>query len=147
MNEAEIAARIRASFTRQGLMATLGAELGAIRPGHVEIILRPHPAISQQHGFVHGGAVSAIADSAAGYAALSLMPPTAGVLTTDFTIHFLAPARGVRLVACGEVIKPGRTLSVVQTDVFAEDEEGGRRRVALLTASMLTVEGRPGVTD
>jgi acyl-coenzyme A thioesterase PaaI-like protein len=66
--------RVRSSFAKQGFMTTLGATLGSVSPGMVEIVLRPHPAISQQHGFVHGGAVSAIADSAAGYAALTLMP-------------------------------------------------------------------------
>lgn len=94
-DEQAMARRIRASFARQGLMATLGAELGAIRPGYVEISLAPRPEVSQQHGFVHGGAVGAIADSAAGYAALSLMPPDAGVLTTQFTLHFLADRKSV----------------------------------------------------
>jgi acyl-coenzyme A thioesterase PaaI-like protein len=75
--------RIRSSFARQGLMRTIGASLGSIAPGLVEIELRPNPAISQQHGFVHAGAVSAIADSAAGYAALSVMPAGRGVLSTE----------------------------------------------------------------
>ena len=83
--------RVRASFQKQGLMATLGATLGPVSPGSVEITLLPAASISQQHGFVHGGAVSAIADSAAGYAALSVMPPGTGVLTTEFKINLLAP--------------------------------------------------------
>jgi uncharacterized protein (TIGR00369 family) len=81
--------RIRASFAKQGLMTTLGATLGQVSHGAVEIAIRPNPAISQQHGFVHGGAVSAIADTAAGYATLSLMPENTGVLTTEFKIIFL----------------------------------------------------------
>ena len=138
--------RIRDSFARQGLMATLGASLRSVAPGHVEIVLRPSPAISQQHGFVHAGAVSAIADSAAGYAALSLMPPGTGVLTTEFKINLLAPASGERIVARGRVVKAGRTLTLCQTDGFAE--AGGKEKlVALLTATMMTIAGRENVSD
>jgi uncharacterized protein (TIGR00369 family) len=111
--------RVRRSFEKQGLMATLGATLESVSPGAVEIALRPHPAISQQHGFVHAGAVTAIADSAAGYAALSLMPPGTGVLSTEFKINLLAPATGDRIVARGRVVKAGRTLTVAQTEVYA----------------------------
>jgi uncharacterized protein (TIGR00369 family) len=127
-------------------MQTLGATLGAISPGLVEIVLRPDPAISQQHGFVHAGAVTAIADSAAGYAALSLMAPGTGVLSTEFKINLLAPAVGDRIVARGRVVKAGRTLTVAQTEVFAETG-GGQTLIALLTATMMTVEGRDGVSD
>ena len=93
-------------------MTTLGATLGAITSGAVEISVRPHDAISQQHGFVHAGAVTAIADTAAGYAALSLMPPGSGVLSTEFKFNLLAPAVGDRIVARGRVVKAGRTLTV-----------------------------------
>jgi uncharacterized protein (TIGR00369 family) len=138
--------RIRASFAKQGLMSTLGATLTKVAPGFVEIALRPAPAISQQHGFVHAGAVSAIADSAAGYAALSLMQPDRGVLTTEFKINLVAPAAGDRIVARGKVIKAGRTLTLAQTEVFAE--RGGQEKlIALLTATMMSVEGREGVSD
>jgi uncharacterized protein (TIGR00369 family) len=142
----EIAARIRASFAKQGLMRTLGAELGAISPGAVEIILLPIPAITQQHGFVHGGAVAAIADTAAGYAALSLTPIGAGVLTTEFKINLVAPAVGERIIARGRVVKPGRTLTLVQTEVFAESD-GKERLIALLTATMMSIQGRDGIDD
>ena len=84
----------RLSFAKQGLMSTLGAELASLSRGTTEIVLRPSPAISQQHGFTHAGAVSAIADTAAGYAALSVMPQGRGVLTTEFKINLLAPAVG-----------------------------------------------------
>lgn len=138
--------RIRSSFAKQGLMATLGASLGAVAPGRVEIILIPGPAVSQQHGFVHAGAVSAIADSAAGYAALSLMPPGRGVLTTEFKINLVAPAAGERIIARGEVVKSGRTLTLAQAKVFAE--AGGQEKlVALLTATLIAIEGREGVND
>lgn len=99
----DCAERIRSSFAKQDLMRTLGATLVSVAPGQVEIALSPHPAIAQQHGFVHGGAVGAIADSAAGFAALSLMPPNRGVLTAEFKINFIAPAAGGRLLARGKV--------------------------------------------
>ena len=127
-------------------MRTIGAALGTIEPGQVEIVLRPDPAISQQHGFVHAGAVTAIADSAAGYAALSLMPAGRGVLSTEYKINLLAPAVGDRIVARGRVVKAGRTLTVAQTDVFAESD-GQEKLIALLTATMITVEGRDDITD
>jgi len=138
--------RIRSSFARQGLMRTLGATLESVSPGAVEIAMRPGVSISQQHGFVHAGAVSAIADSAAGYAALTLMPAGVGVLTTEFKINFLAPAAGDRLVARGRVIKAGRTLTLTQSDVFAE-RAGQEKLIALLTATIMTVSGRPEVSD
>ncbi|WP_328516529.1 PaaI family thioesterase [Tardiphaga alba] len=106
----------------------------------------PSPAISQQHGFVHAGAVSAIADSAAGYSALSLMPDGAGVLTTEFKINLVAPAMGERIIARGRVIKPGRTLTLTQADVFAVSD-GQEKLVALLTATMMTLRDRDGISD
>jgi uncharacterized protein (TIGR00369 family) len=140
----DYAERVRVSFGKQGLMDTIGASLVRVAPGEVEIALPVSPAASQQHGFVHGGAVAAIADSAAGYAALTLMPATAGVLTAEFKINFLAPASGERLVALGRVAKGGRTLSVAQAEVFAE-RAGERTTVALLTATLVTIEGREEV--
>jgi len=138
--------RIRASFARQGLLVTLGATLETVEPGRGEIALRPSAAVSQQHGFVHAGAVAAIADSAAGYAALTVMPADRGVLTTEFKINLVSPAKGDRLVARGRVVKSGRTLTLVQSDVFAETD-GQEKLVALLTATMMSVEGREGVSD
>jgi uncharacterized protein (TIGR00369 family) len=146
MIEREIEERARASFARQGLMGTLGAELVTVAPGSVEIAIRPDPAISQQHGFVHAGAVTAIADSAAGYAALTLMPAGTGVLSTEFKINLLAPATGDRLVARGRVVKAGRTLTVAQSEVFAQNGEA-EKLVALLTATLMAVEAREGITD
>lgn len=127
-------------------MRTLGATLVDVAPGAVEIALRPDPAVSQQHGFVHAGAVSAIADTAAGYAALSLMPAGRGVLTTEFKINLVAPAMGDRIVARGKVVKAGRTLTLAQAEVFAES--GGQARlVALLTATLMAIEARDGIVD
>jgi uncharacterized protein (TIGR00369 family) len=139
-------ARITSSFARQGLMTTMGAVIHPIAPGIVEIAVVPSPAISQQHGFVHGGAVSAIADTAAGYAAVSLMPPGTAALTTELKINFMAPAGGERIVARGEVVKAGRTLTVVQTNVFTETG-GTRKLIALLIATIMTLEAKGGFSD
>lgn len=139
-------ARIQQSFAKQGLMTTLGATLEKVEPGFVEIALVPSPAVSQQHGFVHAGAVAAIADSAAGYAGLSLMPAGTGVLTAEFKINLLAPAAGERIVARGRVIKSGRTLTLSQAEVFAV-KGGEEKLVALLTATLMAIAGRDGVVD
>jgi uncharacterized protein (TIGR00369 family) len=146
MTSEEQQERVRSSFAKQGLMTTLGASLRSVVPGMVEIVLRPGPAISQQHGFVHAGAVSAIADSAAGYAALTLMPADTGVLTTEFKINLLAPAAGECLVARGRVVKAGRTLTLAQAEVFA-DTGGQEKLIALLTATLMAVKGRDGISD
>jgi len=138
--------RVASSFSKQGLMKTLGATLVKVSDGLVEIAIRPTAAISQQHGFTHAGAVSAIADSAAGYAALTLTPADTGVLTTEFKINFIAPAIGDRIVARGHVVKAGRTLTVAQSQVFAE-RAGEEKLIALLTASIMTVANREGIND
>jgi uncharacterized protein (TIGR00369 family) len=138
-------ARVQGGFAKQGLMISLGASLVHVAPGLVEVALPASPSISQQHGFIHAGALAAIADSAAGYAALSLMPPGAGVLTVEFKINLLAPAKD-RVIARGRVVKAGRTLTLAQTEVFAETGNG-QKLVALLTATLMTIEGREGITD
>jgi uncharacterized protein (TIGR00369 family) len=127
-------------------LRTLSASLQGVAPGQVDIVLTPGPAVSQQHGFVHAGALAAIADSAAGYAALSLMPPGVGVLTTEFKINLVAPAVGERILARGRVVKAGRTLTLAQAEVFAETD-GRAKLVALLTGTLMTVQGRDGVND
>ena len=142
----DFAARIRSSFAKQGLMTTLGAALGEISSGRVDVELRPRPEISQQHGFVHAGAISAIADTAAGYAALSVMPADVGVLTTEFKINLVAPAIGERIIARGRVVKAGRTLTLTQSDVFAVNT-GQEKLVAVLKATLITIEGREGISD
>lgn len=119
-------ARVRESFARQGLMLHLGAELIAVADGSVTIALRARPEVSQQHGFVHGGATSAIADSAGGYAALTRMPSGSEVLTVDFTLNLLAPASGQSVEAVGSVVRSGRTLTVCRLDAWSID--GGQRR-------------------
>ncbi len=140
------AARIRGSFDRQTLMTTLGATLERVEPGTVAIALPRSAGILQQHGFVHGGAITSVADSAAGYAALTLMPAGVGVLAVEFKINLLAPAQAARFVAEGRVVRAGRTLSVSQAEVYGEG--GGERvLVALLTATMMSVAGRDDVVD
>ncbi len=128
------------------MMTTLGAEIAAVRPGEVEIVLPCSDRILQQHNFVHGGAVATIADSACGYAALSVMPREAAVLTIEFKMNLLAPAKGDRLRAIGRVIRNGRKLVVTLADVFAEEADR-RKQVALMTATMMVVEDGAGLRD
>lgn len=142
----DVTARIEASFGKQAFMATLGARLLRVVPGEVEIELPVAAHLCQQHGFVHAGAVSSIADSACGYAALTTMPAGAGILTAEFKINLLAPAAGERLVARGRVVKAGRTLTLAMAEVFAE-ANGVSRLCALMTATCMTIAGRDGVSD
>ncbi|MGW8488307.1 PaaI family thioesterase [Streptomyces sp. NPDC055886] len=122
--------RIRDSFDRQGLMAHLGARLTHIGPGRVHIVLPARPEVTQQHGYIHAGATSAIADSAGGYAALTLFDEDSEVLTVEYKINLLAPAAGTHLEATGTVLKPGRTLTVCQLEVHSIQDDGTRRPVA-----------------
>jgi uncharacterized protein (TIGR00369 family) len=116
-------ARIRDSFARQTFLETVGATLGMIEPGRVEIEASFDANITQQHGFIHGGVVGAIADSAAGYAAYSLMDAKDSVLTVEYKLNLLAPAKGERILARAEVMRPGRMLTIVRSDVSAFEGE------------------------
>ena len=111
-SDQDFAARVRSSFDRQQAMALLGAQMTEVQAGMTAIVLPFREALTQQHGFIHAGIITAIADSACGYAALSLMPPDAGVLTIEFKVNLLNPAAGERFVARGRVVKPGRTIMV-----------------------------------
>ena len=142
----EIEARIRGSFARQTIMATLGAEIAAVRAGEVEIVLPFSDKILQQHEFIHAGAVATIADTACGYAALTVMPREAAVLTTEFKINLLAPAKGERLRAVGRVVRSGKKLVITLGEVFAEDG-AARKQVALITATMMVVDTGTGLRD
>ncbi|MFI6417866.1 PaaI family thioesterase [Streptomyces sp. NPDC050842] len=122
--------RVRTSFARQGLMTHLGAHLAHIGPGRVRIVLPARPEVTQQHGYVHAGATSAIADSAGGYAALTLFDEESEVLTVEYKINLLAPAAGDRIEAIGTVLKSGRTLTVCQSEVYAVQPGGERKLVA-----------------
>jgi uncharacterized protein (TIGR00369 family) len=131
-----IVERVRTSFARQGAMATLGAELADVAAGRVAIALPIEPRLSQQDGFLHAGVVVAALDSACGYAALTLMPDDAEVLTVELKVNLLAPASGDSLVAKGEVVRAGRTLTVCRGDAYA-DQEAERAHVATMLATMV----------
>lgn len=133
-------ARIRRNFAAQGMMRTLGAEIVALRPGEVVLACPIAEAITQQHGFAHAGAAWTLADTAAGFAAQSLMGEADGVLTVEMKINLLAPARGDRLVATGRVERAGRRLTVVRSDVSVEGPDGARA-VATALGTMMTMEG------
>ena len=139
-------ARVRASFARQTVMETLGARLTAVAPGEVEVVLPFRDDLTQQHGFLHAGIVTTIVDSACGYAALSLMPVDAAVLTIEYKVNFVAPAAGQQMRARGRVTKPGRTVTVCAGDVFAQ-RDGHERLVATMLATMMTLHDRRGLTD
>ncbi len=133
-------ARVRGSFARQAAMVLIGARMTRVEPGRVEIELPVRDDLGQQHGFVHGGVVGMIADSAGGYAAFTLMPADASVLTVEYKMNMLAPAQGDLLVARAEVLKPGRSLSVVRADVFAR--QGDREtRVAAMQQTLMVMHG------
>lgn len=134
----DIERKVRASFAAQTLMTTLGAELLTLAPGFARVRAPILEQSRQQHGAAHAGLTFSIGDSAAGYAALSLMPEDAEVMTVEMKINLLSPATGECLVAEGRVVKPGRRLSIVQAEVFAETA-GDRRQVALLQGTMIPV--------
>lgn len=138
-------ARVRRSFANQPFMQTVRATLTQVEPGAVEIEMPLWDGIRQQHGYVHGGCVGSVADSACGFAALSIAAPDAGVLTTEFKCNFLAPAVGEKLLARGSIIKAGRTLTLTEARIFAV-AEGKERLCAHMTATIMTVQGR-GIAD
>jgi uncharacterized protein (TIGR00369 family) len=137
--------RTRDSFARQNAMVTLGAALEAVEPGRVVIGMAHNAALTQQHGFLHAGMLAAALDSACGYAAFTLMPADSGVLTIEFKINLLAPARGPRFQLVGQVTKAGRTISVVDGQAFEFDEGGARKLIATMSATTMTVVGRENV--
>jgi uncharacterized protein (TIGR00369 family) len=140
----DIGERVRDSFNRQNLMSTLGARVERVAPGEVDIALPIRPEISQQHGFVHAGAIASIADSACGYAALTLLDSDSGVLAVEFKINLMSPGAGETLLARGRVIKSGRTLSICQADVVAL-KDGSEQNVAVMIATIMNVRGKEGV--
>ena len=143
--EPGFAQRVRESFERQAVMATLGAQLESVEAGRVVITMQHRPELTQQHGFLHAGIVSTALDSACGYAAFSLMPADAAVLTIEFKVNLLAPARGPGFRFEAEVTKAGRTISVVDGSAWQTDAKGQAQRVATMTATVMTVRGREGL--
>ena len=134
--------RVRESFARQALMTTIGARLARVSPGRVEIELPFRADLTQQHGYLHAGITSAIADSAGGYAGYSLFPADSSVLTVEFKINLTAPAAGERFLAVGEVLKPGRTLCICRLEVLAMTGEVSTT-IAVGQQTLICLEGQP----
>ncbi|MEZ5465361.1 MAG: PaaI family thioesterase [Lysobacteraceae bacterium] len=135
-------ARVAPSFAAQGLMSTLGAELVGVSAGEVRIALLPKPALSQQHGYIHAGALTSVIDSACGYAALTVAPPGCDVLTAEFKINFMRPALADRFLAVGSVVKAGKTLTVCRGEVLGE-RDAGSEVIAVMQATIINIpEGR-----
>ena len=137
--------RVRSSFARQVVMSTIGAELTSVTPGIVEIEMPYSKALTQQHGFLHAGIISTALDSACGYAAYSLMPPDAAVLTIEFKLNLLSPGRGERFLFRGSGTRPGRTIIVPDGQAYAYSADGEARLIATMTATMMTITGREGL--
>jgi len=135
-------ARVRESFSRQRIMQTLGARLARVAPGEVDIELPYRADLTQQHGYLHAGIVTTVLDSACGYAAFSLMPADASVLSVEFKTNLLAPAEGELLVARGRVIRAGRSITVCEADGMMR--QGSReKQVAVMLATIMTLAGKP----
>ena len=133
------AVEINQSFAKQTIMALIGAELTRVEPGLIEITLPYRADLAQQHGYLHAGIVTTIADSACGYAAYSLMPPETEVLSVEFKVNLLRPAKGKTFVAIAEVVKAGKTLTVVRADVFGMDHDGRRELIATMLGTMICI--------
>ena len=137
--------RVRANFARQSTMATLGVTIARLAPGEIELAMPYEPAYTQQHGFMHAGIIATALDSACGYAAFSLMPADAAVLTVEFKTNLLAPAKGDRFRFRAHVVKPGRTLTVCDAQAFALDGAADERLVATMTGTLMALFDRPNI--
>jgi uncharacterized protein (TIGR00369 family) len=136
--------RVAASFRRQAVMHTLGIEIARLDPGEIELTMPFSQSFTQQHGFIHAGIITTALDSACGYAAFSLMPVDAAVLTVEFKTNLLAPAQGERFVFRGKVIKPGRTLTFCEASAFAA-EGVSERLIATMSGTLMAIFDRAGV--
>ena len=134
------AEEIKQSFAKQTIMSLIGAELSRVEPGVIEITLPYRADLAQHHGFLHAGVVTTIADSACGYAAYSLMPPKSEVLSVEFKVNLLRPAKGEVFLAAAEVIKSGKTLTVARADVFGLDQSGRRELIATMLGTMMCLQ-------
>jgi uncharacterized protein (TIGR00369 family) len=136
--------RVRDSFARQRVMATLEIEMTHLDAGEVQLTMAPNPAYTQQHGFMHAGIITTALDSACGYAAFTLMPAEAAILTVEFKTSLLAPAKGERFLFRGRVVKPGRTLTFCEAEALAL--EGSREKlIATMTGTLMAVMGRQDI--
>lgn len=140
-HDPDFAERVRASFAKQHAMDLIHATLPVVEPGLTEIHLPHWAGVEQQHGFVHGGVVGMIADSAAGYAAMTLVAASASVLTVEYKMNLVAPADGEKLIARGKVVRPGRTLVVTQAEVFAV-KDGKEKLCALMQQTIMVMHGK-----
>jgi len=138
----DFAARVRASFERQEFMATVGASIVSVLPGEVVLEVPHRKDLTQQHGYLHAGVIAAVADSACGYAAFTLMPADHAVLSVEFKTNLLAPAKGERFRATARVVRAGRTLTVCTAEVTGF-EGGEETLVAVMQATMIGLENRP----
>lgn len=134
-------AKVLGSFSRQPAMHSLGVEVSGLEPGRIELTMPYKADFTQQHGFVHAGIISTALDSACAYAAFSLMEDDAAVLTVEFKINLIAPADGERFIFRAEVVKPGRTLTVVNGTAYAV-KDGSEKAVAMMTGTIMAIIGR-----
>lgn len=141
-SDPRFAQRCRESFARQKAMALIGATLTTVEPGYVEIELPYRDDLTQQKGYIHGGVLGMIADTACGYCAFSLMPAGCSLVTVEYKINILAPARR-SLVAKGQVIKPGRTLTIARAEVYADDG----RHIASMQQTLMMLENTPDTPE
>jgi uncharacterized protein (TIGR00369 family) len=138
--------KVRESFNRQEIMQTVNASIRAIRPGQVELEFPYQSSLTQQHGFIHAGIVATVLDSACGYAAFSLMPKNAAVLTIEFKVNLLSPAKGDLFRAVGKVKKAGRNITVSEGDLFAY-VDGEQKLVATMIGTIMLVYDREGIEN
>ena len=136
---------VRESFAKQGLMGHIGAELITIRPGFSEIHLPYCNSVSQQHGLFHGGVTASILDTAGGYAGLSLFDADDGVLTVEFKVNLIAPAMGDDLIARGEVVKYGKSLTVTRGEAIVI-KNGVKTPCAIMQQTLMRIVDQPDVT-
>jgi len=138
-SQPSFAEAIARSFAQQGLMQALGARLARIESGHVTIVVPYSDRVSQQHGLFHGAVIGAIGDSAGGYAALTQMPAGSEVVTVEYKVNFVRPAKGREMIADGTVLRSGKSITVGRVDVHVADEAGTRTLVAVLQATFMRV--------
>ena len=131
--------RVLSSFNNQGVMNTIGARISSIAPGKVEIDFGFHESLTQQHGYIHAGILTTVVDSACGYAAYTLMPSDSEVLTIEYKVNFISPAKGELFKTIGKVVKPGRNITVCAGDVIAIDQ-GREKTVATMLTTMMMVK-------
>ena len=134
------------SFNRQEVMKTVNASILNIRPGEIELEFPFQASLTQQHGFIHAGIVSTVLDSACGYAAFSLMPENAAVLTIEFKLNLLSPAKGERFRAIGRVKKPGKNITVTEGELFSYSE-GEQKLIAVMVGTIMSVYDREGIEN